>query len=170
MVKIHKAYFESITMVHRALSEIGLLKGVFLLRDDHLLIDDDNSDKMGTITLSDYSILHIMESEYFYEINRNAKINFDWTEIYLFKDQSLEKYKNIYLPPQKEPIKKSDLLTYFKPQCDFLAASIDGKKLWLTSSAIASTQNIFLSHADKYEEQKDLYFFNMVCNDLLFSA
>lgn len=170
MAKIYKTYFESITTLYDTFSKIGMINGVFLIKDACGISDDSDSDRIEMITLSDYSVIHIMDSEYFHIINRDAEISFDWTEIYFFEGQSLEKCKNIYSAPKKELIEKSDLSTYFKQKCDFWAASIDGNKLWLTSSSILAIQSIFLSSANKYEEQKDLRFFNLVCNDLLFST
>lgn len=167
MSRIFKTYFENVKHVNHAFSEIGMNKGIFLLRNAYGVIQNDcDLNKVISILLSDHSYVHIMSNEYFHKINCEEWLSFDWTEIYLFKGGAMN---NVLLSSQEESISKSDLYANFPQQCDFWAASIDGSKLWLTSDNDTAIQNIFLSHSDKSEEQNDLAFFNMVCNDLLFS-
>ena len=168
MAKIYKVYFKNIGTINNVLSEIGVFEGLFLIRNAYGIGDGIDISKARLIFLSDHSQLVIMDNRYFHDINRNGELGFDWTEIYFFEGQFLGKDHNIFLSNEDILLEKSNLFLYFKKVCDFWGVSIDGENLWLMSSNNLSIQNLFLSQSNKFEEQKDLDFVKMVCNDLLF--
>lgn len=168
MAKIFKLYFKNIGAIHNVLREIGMFEGLFLIRNAYGRGNGIDTSKAKLVFLSDHSQLAFMDNIYFHDINSHGELGFDWTEIYFFEGQFFDKNLDIYLNTEDKVLEKINLLYYFKKRCDFWAASIDGDNLWLMSSNNLLIQNLFLSLSNKFEEQRDLSFFKMVCNDLLF--
>lgn len=168
-MKIFKVFFDNVLLVNHAFAEIGLCNGIFLVKNAAGGTQDENAkddlSKNICLILSDGSVVNIMSSAHFHDINRDVKLGFDWTEIYFFKDQLMN---DINFNMLQKIINKDDLYQYFHQDCDFWASSVDGGYLWVVPINTAITQDIFLPYSYKYEEQNDSEFFNMVCNDLLF--